>query len=610
MSDEFATTNPTTLPKSGDGTLGEVVAPRPSASHSQPTESWFSWLKGSPNPEQPAIDSSREVVETVVFVIVLVLLLKSFVAEAFVIPTGSMAETLWGYQKVVDCPSCNYRFPVNSSREAEPSDGMRKELTESCVCPNCQKAIDIPKVRGANGNTIGTNPTYTSGDRVLVAKFLYDLFARDPDRLDVVVFKFPGDSVGGLRFPTTGPFRNHTPMNYIKRLIGLPGEVIAIHCGKLYALSREKVPEHRDIDKNQLKPDVYSQNLWQHPFAHENDSDDLKLFRKGEFKIIRKAPENVLSMRRIVYDHDHPPTDLEGVVPSRWNSGKGSWKAISNQGFAASGGDGEDWLHYNHLVRDSSEGKKYSPQLISDLMGYNSYNQRTPTNGRNWVGDLMLEVEVTVKKDQGELILELSKANDRFQARFNLGDGACKMVRVTETESDPTVSSQDFEVAKTPVRKGTYRLRLANVDNRLLLWVDGKLIFPDGISYETSLTPIATRKNDLNRPASIGVQGADVEVHHLKLFRDTYYTTKTTENYSLKDADSWKNMENSPVLTYYIQPEHFLCLGDNSPESSDSRSWGLVPRRLLLGRALAVYYPFYFPFWPLSSQVNRVGLIH
>ena len=36
----------------------------------------------------------RELVETVVFVVVLVLLLRSFVAEAFVIPTGSMAETL------------------------------------------------------------------------------------------------------------------------------------------------------------------------------------------------------------------------------------------------------------------------------------------------------------------------------------------------------------------------------------------------------------------------------------------------------------------------------------------------------------------------------------
>jgi signal peptidase I len=46
------------------------------------------------------------------------------------------------------------------------------------------------------------------------------------------------------------------------------------------------------------------------------------------------------------------------------------------------------------------------------------------------------------------------------------------------------------------------------------------------------------------------------------------------------------------VATWYVQPDHFLCMGDNSPESSDGRSWGLVPKRLLLGRAMMVYYPF------------------
>src|SRR6059058_1639581 len=72
-------------------------------------------------PPEPK-DNFREVVETVVFVVVLVLMLKSFVAEAFVIPTGSMAETLWGYQKIVECPKCHHQFPVNCSSEVEPAD--------------------------------------------------------------------------------------------------------------------------------------------------------------------------------------------------------------------------------------------------------------------------------------------------------------------------------------------------------------------------------------------------------------------------------------------------------------------------------------------------------
>ena len=60
----------------------------------------------------------------------------------------------------------------------------------------------------------------------------------------------------------------------------------------------------------------------------------------------------------------------------------------------------------------------------------------------------------------------------------------------------------------------------------------------------------------------------------------------------------------------YVQPGHYLCLGDNSPASSDSREWGLVPQRLMLGRALIVYYPFKWTYtWPYNPE-NRVGATH
>jgi hypothetical protein len=93
--------------------------------------------KGRPAPEA---DSLREVVETIVFVIVLVLTLKTFVAEAFVIPTGSMATTLLGYHRNVTCPECGYTFPVNVSQEADPQNGVPERIT-GCTCPNCRKHI-------------------------------------------------------------------------------------------------------------------------------------------------------------------------------------------------------------------------------------------------------------------------------------------------------------------------------------------------------------------------------------------------------------------------------------------------------------------------------------
>ncbi len=76
-----------------------------------------------------------------------------------------------------------------------------------------------------------------------MSKFAYDLFERAPDREDVVVFKYPGDS----SFPRTGPFRDGVAMNYIKRLVGLSRETIAIHKGDLYALAPDKGPQYDDL---------------------------------------------------------------------------------------------------------------------------------------------------------------------------------------------------------------------------------------------------------------------------------------------------------------------------------------------------------------------------
>ena len=100
------------------------------------------FLPGAKSPKSPSEpkDSFREIVETVVFVIVLVLMLKTFVAEAFVIPTGSMATTLLGYHRSVTCPACGYTFPVNISDEVDPPTGQRREIT-GCTCPNCRLHI-------------------------------------------------------------------------------------------------------------------------------------------------------------------------------------------------------------------------------------------------------------------------------------------------------------------------------------------------------------------------------------------------------------------------------------------------------------------------------------
>jgi hypothetical protein len=92
------------------------------------------------------------------------------------------------------------------------------------------------------------------------------------------------------------------------------------------------------------------------------------------------------------------------------------------------------------------------------------------------------------------------------------------------------------------------------------------------------------------------VQGGGVTIGKLQLWRDNYWTQLMREGEAARDnypvgldfsePVSWEELRHSTPMTMYVQPGHYLSLGDNSPHSSDSRMWGLVPRRLLIGRVL------------------------
>lgn len=52
------------------------------------------------------------------------------------------------------------------------------------------------------------------------------------------------------------------------------------------------------------------------------------------------------------------------------------------------------------------------------------------------------------------------------------------------------------------------------------------------------------------------------------------------------------NLLGNPQETFKLGEDEYFALGDNSFHSSDSRDWGSVPERNLMGRGLFVYWPF------------------
>src|SRR5262245_55338807 len=147
----------------------------------------------------------------------------------------------------------------------------------------------------------GCNGSYSSGDRVLVAKYLYETHLAQPDRFEVVVFKYP-----------EGPIRNGVARNYIKRLLGLPGEIMLILFGQLFRMPAPApgAPPHFN-DLAGVPPEKlaqYLKDLWHKDFSQSGDKQRQAAlwFQQGKFEPVRKSPSVMMAMRRIVHDNDHP----------------------------------------------------------------------------------------------------------------------------------------------------------------------------------------------------------------------------------------------------------------------------------------------------------------
>ncbi len=77
-------------------------------------------------------------------------------------------------------------------------------------------------------NGASMDPTFASGHYLIVDQLTY-VFSK-PERLDIIVFKYPV----------------HTKTYLIKRVIGLPGEIVSIKDGKVKIINKDN-PEGMDI---------------------------------------------------------------------------------------------------------------------------------------------------------------------------------------------------------------------------------------------------------------------------------------------------------------------------------------------------------------------------
>lgn len=497
--------------------------------------------------------SVRETLESILIAFVLAFIFRAFVVEAFVIPTGSMAPTLLGQHVQMDCPQCGHRFTMGPRNKLDvKGGGSIDNPTQGPIevpCPMCRYAI------------YESESPLNAGDRILVLKYVYVF--NEPTRWDVVVFKNP-----------TNPDEN-----YIKRLVGLPGEQLLIAGGDIF--TRPLNSTNDDDWKIQSKPDFVQRAVWQ------------PVYRSDFYPLDGGDPGK--SDRSVAWK-----------MPWRTVGADGAWSHESTgPRFVYDATKGES----GELAFDASEVFiSTTPRRIDPSVNYYAYNI-FPPGARHGVGDHPfrdMRIAATVAPQSEGLRLVLTASDFERVYRAVIAPDGKAVLQSTERPGTTTASLESAKwddlatsvaPVNLPVGSGT-RVELWLVDGELSLFVDESrvaLSTGDRVDIPRQPTP-APHPRTRNQPiARVGVSGASATLRGVDLDRDLYHTSEGTTGVS------------RPAV---IGEGHYYCLGDNSPQSQDGRRWGhvdewvleltgtpaseltgYVPEDLMIGRAFFVYFP-------------------
>ncbi|MBU0755297.1 MAG: signal peptidase I [Planctomycetes bacterium] len=457
--------------------------------------------------KQPVWRHITENIECLAVAIIMALILKFYLIEAYKIPTGSMQPTIMG---------------------------------------NAERGLF---------------------DRVLVNKFIY--LIGHPQRWDVIVFKYPLDQ----------------SKNYIKRLIGLPGERVTIQKGDIYINGRiERKPEGAI---NAVLKEVYP-NKGQH----------------GSFRDFFDAGEDIE-----IVDNDKIVFKNAGLISTK-----------------------------QPIIADYLDG--YDP-------GYRIPKPIFTVDENQRVGDLRLSFEVII--DEGtEGIEACIKEEGKIHRLFLKAKGHAGLSSISSGpvlasktgEEEPVWSDREIELENDRA----YEICFTNIDDRITLQIDGDQVAL--YDYEDH----GFQGNPYDSSVSFGPVGGVATFEHIFLGRDIFYTSgrknakpvdyeippghyfalgDNTQNsadsrlwastvFTLNSGEEVKgNYEpaqsrsdfgtanprrtmNAFILTNEYGDDITLSLSEIRGGSDEIRSEHFIPEKLMLGKAMVVFWPVYPHFrWKL-----------
>jgi signal peptidase I len=392
---------------------------------------------------------------------------------------------------------------------------------------------------------------------VIVDKFMWDypddglakLFYRSglpcafspPKRWDVIVFHCP---VADVRCRACGAYSSGVRIdegekcpvcgstdvqildqkNYIKRLIGLPGETIRIRHGDIYVNGKLAV-----------RPPKVQNAQWQ-----------------------------------FVYDSACVPKRPVASASPAWITEEGAAKLDGATLRLTPGIGGRAEARYGREIND-----------VSTYSGYEVGATYYP------VGELKWDVDVVLDKP-GELRLEIEEDELHYVGKVQFGGRGIKdstSVRTTGPELLVRRDQNSFCDFVADLGK-THHVAFSNASGRLDLAVDGKTV----LTAEHAMPEAA---QSVNSGAALHVESAQAVFSRVRLFRSIYYRPPDGGHYAVDTSGRYVMTPDSLIGPdgYRLPEGQYLVLGDNQPNSWDSRYWGMVPQCYLIGRGVVLWWP-------------------
>lgn len=548
-------------------------------------------------------ETIQDTIVSVVIAFTLAFVFRGFVVEAFVIPTGSMAPTLMGAHERFRSRETGYTWPVGPWYVTPGTQNDYKPVQGAP--PDAPIEVHDP-MSGALEK--GTSVPRKSGDRILVLKYLYMLF--EPERFDVIVFKCPYDPKD----------------NFIKRLVGLPNEEIAVVDGDIFY---RPAP---DPDARMKGASGGIKNPWA-------DTD---------WKIARKPHTVQEATWQPVFNSDFAARGAaarsDKSFPSPWKSEQSGW-TLEGREYQYQGTTKTDLEWDSSRIRFTFRPSSQMPEFrdlweINDRYPYNEsphgafqrFGRGTGDQNFFPVSDIRMCAGIEPGQSGLKAIASLVARSHEFQMVIDGTKVRLRMRRVDQTDELQWKVVGEGDIPEFTTGR-VANVEFVHIDQSLEAWVDGKKVAsaeynwaPDerirmstartveellklenGSGLEGDFVPDRNIFEDrgiyLKPRLKWTFEGAPVTLHRVRVDRDLHYTSTVIPSQRTPSRGS------TPKQLILLGKDQFFVCGDNSPASHDARVWdppspwvkeidptlGVVPRKLILGKAFFVYYPA--PTW-------------